>query len=148
MTSWRQFQNLISILQFKAYSSFEVYFFRDYYFAMPKAPESKAQSSTKSKKTSTTAEAAGKKPAKDPKDSHLYTDDNPETTLHGTGFKDSETAKHTIDLVNKRSLTYQFQTINTMYVMLQSDSSSKLTDPSGTTEPKAIPTKPTACNPP
>ena len=51
---------------------------------------------------------------KDPKASHLYTDDNPETTLHGTGFKDAATAKHTIELVSERSLTYQFQTINTM----------------------------------
>lgn len=35
------------------------------------------------------------KPAKDPKDSHLYTDDNPETTLQGTGFKDAATADKT-----------------------------------------------------
>lgn len=49
------------------------------------------------------------------KDSHLYTDDNPATTLHGTGFKDPETAQRTIELVSNRSLTYQFQTINTMY---------------------------------
>lgn len=37
------------------------------------------------------------KPAKEknPKDSHLYTDDNPETTLQGTGFKDVTTAKNT-----------------------------------------------------
>lgn len=32
---------------------------------------------------------------KDPKQSHLYTDDNPETTLHGTGFKDAATAEKT-----------------------------------------------------
>ena len=51
---------------------------------------------------------------KESKASHLYTDDNPETTLHGTGFKDAATAHHTVDLVSKRSLTYQFQTINTM----------------------------------
>lgn len=58
----------------------------------------------------------GNKEAKDPaKHSHLYTDDNPETTLHGTGFKDAETARKTISLVSKRSLTYQWQTINTMY---------------------------------
>lgn len=48
------------------------------------------------------------------KASHLYTDDNPTTTLHGTGFKDKATANHTIELVSRRSLTYQFQTINTM----------------------------------
>lgn len=49
------------------------------------------------------------------KDSHLYTDDNPATTLHGTGFKDLATAQRTLSLVSERSLTYQFQTINTMY---------------------------------
>lgn len=43
--------------------------------------------------------------SKDPKQSHLYTDDNPETTLKGTGFKDVETANKTIALVSKRSLT-------------------------------------------
>jgi len=52
---------------------------------------------------------------KDGKDSHLYTDDNPTTTLKGTGFKDAPTAENTISLVSKRSLLYQFQTINTMY---------------------------------
>ncbi|KAL9051190.1 MAG: hypothetical protein Q9162_006168 [Coniocarpon cinnabarinum] len=51
----------------------------------------------------------------DPKASHLYTDDNPATTLHGTGFKDAATAQKTLELVTKRSLTYQFQTINTMF---------------------------------
>ena len=48
-------------------------------------------------------------------DSHLYTDDNPSTTLHGTGFQDSTVAQKTIDLVQNRSLTYQFQVINTMF---------------------------------
>ncbi|KAK5953487.1 hypothetical protein OHC33_005431 [Knufia fluminis] len=52
---------------------------------------------------------------KDGKDSHLYTDDNPTTTLHGTGFKDAATARHTLQLISKRSLHYQFQTINTMF---------------------------------
>lgn len=51
---------------------------------------------------------------KDPKKSHLYTDDNPSTTLHGTGFKDAARAETTLQLVSNRSLTYQFQTINTM----------------------------------
>ncbi|KAF3761509.1 hypothetical protein M406DRAFT_353134 [Cryphonectria parasitica EP155] len=35
------------------------------------------------------------KRTKDPKASHLYTDDNPETTLHGTGFKDAAAAEKT-----------------------------------------------------
>ncbi|KAK4502042.1 hypothetical protein PRZ48_007853 [Zasmidium cellare] len=49
------------------------------------------------------------------KDSHLYTDDNPSTTIHGTGFKDKAAAERTLELINKRSLIYQFQTVNTMY---------------------------------
>lgn len=52
---------------------------------------------------------------KDPKDSHLYTDDNPATTIHGTGFKDKAAAERTLDLIKDRSLIYQFQTVNTMY---------------------------------
>ena len=51
----------------------------------------------------------------DPKASHLYTDNNPATTLHGTGFKDAATAEKTLELVSARSLTYQFQTVNTMF---------------------------------
>lgn len=50
-----------------------------------------------------------------PRRSHLYTDETPETAIQGAGFKDAETAKKTISLVSKRSLTYQWQTINTMY---------------------------------
>lgn len=53
--------------------------------------------------------------SKNPKDSHLYTDDNPKTTIHGTGFKDKAAAFRTLDLIKNRSLTYQFQTVNTMY---------------------------------
>lgn len=48
-------------------------------------------------------------------ESHLYTDDNPETTLHGTGFADQAAAQRTLQLVRNRSTTYQFQVINTMY---------------------------------
>ena len=76
---------------------------------MPKAPKSKKGSARYSP---TSKAPAGDK--KDPKQRHLYTDDNPATTLHGTGFKDAAAAEHTLDLVSKRSLTYQFQTINTM----------------------------------
>jgi len=62
------------------------------------------------------AKPASKPPrSKNPKDSHLYTDDNPATTIHGTGFKDKATALRTMDLIKNRSLTYQFQTVNTMY---------------------------------
>lgn len=71
---------------------------------------------TKASRAKPELEAVGKSTkARSGKDSHLYTDDNPSTTLHGTGFKDAATAEHTIQLVSHRSLLYQFQTINTMY---------------------------------
>lgn len=47
--------------------------------------------------------------------SKLYSDDHPTTSLKGTGFKDSNTAHKTIKLVEKRSLKYQYDVINTMY---------------------------------
>lgn len=72
----------------------------------------KAQSKAKTKAARTPQSLA--KP-KDPKASHLYTDDNPATTIHGTGFKDAAAAKRTLELIKKRSLTYQWQTVNTMY---------------------------------
>lgn len=70
--------------------------------------------------TTSRTKAARKNPIKatkpkDPKDSHLYTDDNPATTIHGTGFKDKAAAERTLDLIKNRSLIYQFQTVNTMY---------------------------------
>lgn len=46
---------------------------------------------------------------------NLYTDDNPDYTLKGTGFKDKKTALKTLKLIKKRCLLYQFQVINTMY---------------------------------
>lgn len=102
---------------------------------MPRATRSSARTATEAAKpySKTTAPKelpiakAEDKPAKvlkapkptrktkDGKDSHLYTDDNPSTTLKGTGFKDAATAEHTIELVAKRSLLYQFQTVKTMY---------------------------------
>jgi hypothetical protein len=57
--------------------------------------------------------------------SHLYTDGNPGTTLHGTGFRDADTANHTISLISKRSLTYQLQAINTLYHRAQNHPSIK-----------------------
>ena len=47
--------------------------------------------------------------------SKLYADDHPQTSLKKTGFKDIKTAEYTIKLVEKRSLKYQFDVINTMY---------------------------------
>ncbi len=45
----------------------------------------------------------------------LYNDVHPENSLKNTGFKNKNTANHTINLVSKRSLRYQFDVINTMY---------------------------------
>lgn len=45
----------------------------------------------------------------------LYADYNPKTTLKGTGFKDSKTAKNTIKLIKDRDLAYQKRVIQTMY---------------------------------
>jgi hypothetical protein len=45
----------------------------------------------------------------------LYNDLHPEKSLKNTGFKDISTAIHTINLISKRSLRYQFDVINTMY---------------------------------
>ena len=45
----------------------------------------------------------------------LYNDLHPENSLKKTGFKDVSTAIHTINLISKRSLRYQFDVINTMY---------------------------------
>jgi hypothetical protein len=78
--------------------------------------KSKPQTSEKTSDDDSAKPATKKTTRKDTgKDSHLYTDDNPSTTLHGTGFKDAETANNTLELISKRSLTYQFQTINTLF---------------------------------
>ncbi len=45
----------------------------------------------------------------------LYNDLHPDKSLKNTGFKDINTANHTINIISKRSLKYQFDVINTMY---------------------------------
>ncbi len=45
----------------------------------------------------------------------LYNDLHPEKSLKNTGFKDKATANHTIKIISKRSLRYQFDVVNTMY---------------------------------
>jgi hypothetical protein len=45
----------------------------------------------------------------------LYNDLHPDKSLKNTGFKDSMTANHTIKLIYKRSLRYQYDVVNTMY---------------------------------
>ncbi|KAK3050251.1 hypothetical protein LTR09_008641 [Extremus antarcticus] len=74
-------------------------------------PKVASTSRTKAARKETTQPAR----TKNPKDSHLYTDDNPKTTIHGTGFKDRAAAERTLQLIEKRSLIYQFQTVNTMF---------------------------------
>lgn len=63
---------------------------------------SKTNSKKSSKKTSS-------------KSLNLYTDDNPKTTIHGTGFASKEAANKTLELIKHRSLGYQFALVNTMY---------------------------------
>mmetsp|Transcript_40910 Transcript_40910/g.65742 ORF Transcript_40910/g.65742 Transcript_40910/m.65742 type:complete len:275 (-) Transcript_40910:277-1101(-) len=53
-------------------------------------------------------------------DSHLFTDDNPDSTVHGTGFNSKEKAEQTISMMHGRDITYQFQVINTMYYRAKS----------------------------
>jgi hypothetical protein len=77
--------------------------------AMPKAAPKKGRAAG-ARTSPTKAKAKA-----DPKPSHLYTDDNPSTTIRGTGFKDKAAAEKTLDLIKSRSLICQFQTVNTMY---------------------------------
>jgi hypothetical protein len=65
-------------------------------------------------RVTSSGDAASSSRGSNPKDSHLFTDDNPSTTLAGTGFKDRQAAQRTLQLVGNRSLTYQYQVINTM----------------------------------
>ena len=45
----------------------------------------------------------------------LFSDDNPETTVQGYGFQNSQISQHTIDDLKYRDIDYQFQVVNTMY---------------------------------
>lgn len=47
--------------------------------------------------------------------SKLYVDDHPELSTKGTGFKNENIALHTIKIISKRCLKYQFDVVNTMY---------------------------------
>lgn len=75
---------------------------------MPKEPKKTSSKVGRKEPTKTTK-------TRNPRDSHLYTDDNPSTTIHGTGFKDKAAAQRTLELIGRRSLIYQFQTVNTMF---------------------------------
>ena len=45
----------------------------------------------------------------------LYSNRHPNRTMKGTGFKDKKTAIDTIKIIRYRSLTYQYNVINTMF---------------------------------
>ena len=45
----------------------------------------------------------------------LYNDLHPDKSLKNTGYKDEKTAKNTLKIIQKRSLKYQFDVVNTMY---------------------------------
>lgn len=45
----------------------------------------------------------------------LFSNNNPDTTVKNTGFKNKEIALKTIKDMHDRDITYQFQVINTMY---------------------------------
>jgi hypothetical protein len=45
----------------------------------------------------------------------LYSDDHPETSTKGTGFKDKQKALDTLKIIKNRDMTYQKQVVLTMY---------------------------------
>lgn len=47
--------------------------------------------------------------------STLYTDDHPNTSTQGTGFKDKAKALETLKIIKNRDLTYQKLIVITMY---------------------------------
>jgi hypothetical protein len=47
--------------------------------------------------------------------SKLYSDDHPDISTKGTGFKDEKIALNTIKIISLRCLKYQFDVVNTMY---------------------------------
>ena len=49
------------------------------------------------------------------KNTSLYSDDHPETSTKGTGFKDKQKALDTLKIIKNRDLTYQKLIVVTMY---------------------------------
>ena len=45
----------------------------------------------------------------------LYTNAHPKSTVHGTGYKNKETAEKTLLLIQKKTKKYQFLIINVLY---------------------------------
>ena len=66
------------------------------------------KSKSKSKTTTTTITMTMKK-------GQLFSDDNPDTTVHGYGFANEVIANHTLENLKNRDIDYQFQVVNTMY---------------------------------
>ena len=63
---------------------------------------------TKTKTKTKTKKAKTKK-------GQLFSNDNPETTVHGYGFSDKAMAKKTLKDLEHRDPSYQFQVVNTLY---------------------------------
>lgn len=59
-------------------------------------------------------------PAGSEKHSDLFTDENPKGTIHGLGFKDSETANKSIRIIKKARVTHAHKVQATL-VMVQRD---------------------------
>lgn len=104
---------------------------------MPKEPAVRKRTARENPISKPEKPAAAAKPSskKSGRDSHLYTDDNPKTTIHGTGFKDEEAAKRTLELIENRSLIYQFQTVNVRFSPFSLSSSYKQTDETNQSPP-------------
>lgn len=49
------------------------------------------------------------------KKGQLFSDNNPETTVHGYGFSNPKVAEYTLQDLKYRDIDYQFQVVNTMY---------------------------------
>ena len=69
----------------------------------------KKNTKTYTKKNNLTKKQTKKHP------SHLFTDDNPESTVPNTGFANKEIIMKTLKDMEHRDIVYQFQVINTMY---------------------------------
>jgi hypothetical protein len=66
-------------------------------------------------KTKPTKKSKQHKSKNKTKKGQLFSDDNPETTVHGYGFQNAKIAQYTIDDLKYRDIDYQFQVVNTMY---------------------------------
>ena len=49
------------------------------------------------------------------KNTSLYEDKHPKSSMKGTGFKDKQKALDTLEIIKNKDLIYQKQVVNTMY---------------------------------